>query len=166
MPPVIEPPNTHFLLAATGWLELGNHLEANAELHRLDPMLRSHPDVIEVRWQVYARALWWEACVDLATSLQRLAPDRPSGWLLKAASLRKTKGALVAWMSLAPASEKFPAEPAVPYQLACLCCQMGNETSALDWLGKAFARGDKDALKAQALKDPDLASLAGRIKSL
>jgi len=35
--------------AAQGWLELGNLAEASAELERLEPQLRTHPDVLELR---------------------------------------------------------------------------------------------------------------------
>jgi hypothetical protein len=41
----LEPPDTHHLNAVLGWLELGNHVEANAELEKVTPVLRSHPAV-------------------------------------------------------------------------------------------------------------------------
>ena len=44
----------HHLRAAEGWLELGNHLEATAELEEIAPTLRGQPQVLEVRWQIYA----------------------------------------------------------------------------------------------------------------
>ena len=53
------------LQAAQGWLELGDHLEADKELDEITPQLRAHPDVLEVRWQVYAHAEKWKACVPL-----------------------------------------------------------------------------------------------------
>jgi hypothetical protein len=37
----LSPPDTHHLRAAEGWLELGNHLEANAELENIMPELRA-----------------------------------------------------------------------------------------------------------------------------
>ena len=42
------------LTAAQGWLELGNHEEAFEELEQIDAPLRGHPDVLEVRWGIYA----------------------------------------------------------------------------------------------------------------
>ena len=33
----LKPPNSHHLLAAQGWLELGNHIEADAELDNTRP---------------------------------------------------------------------------------------------------------------------------------
>ena len=47
--------DTHHLSAAQGWLELGSHLEADKELDEITPELRVHPDVLEIRWQIYAK---------------------------------------------------------------------------------------------------------------
>lgn len=58
-------PDTHHLAAAQGWLQLGNHVEANEELEQIAPSLRSHPDVLELRWQIYAKAEKWDACLDI-----------------------------------------------------------------------------------------------------
>lgn len=43
----LEHPDVHHLRAAQGWLELGNHLEADKELERITPQLRAHPDVLD-----------------------------------------------------------------------------------------------------------------------
>jgi hypothetical protein len=59
MPPLQPPDSTH-LQAAEGWLELGNPLEANEELEKITPELRPQPDVLRVRWQIYAAAKEWE----------------------------------------------------------------------------------------------------------
>jgi hypothetical protein len=37
-------PDEHHLNAAEGWLELGNHLEANEELEKIEAFIRPHPD--------------------------------------------------------------------------------------------------------------------------
>jgi hypothetical protein len=54
---------------------------ANDELEEITPQLRAHPDVLELRWQIYAAAKKWEPCVDIAAAITKLAPDRPSGWI-------------------------------------------------------------------------------------
>jgi hypothetical protein len=72
----LRPPDTHHLQAAQGWLELGNHLEANQELERITAQLRSHPEVLEVRWHIHAHAKKWDACVDIADAIIKLAPGR------------------------------------------------------------------------------------------
>jgi hypothetical protein len=45
----IEPHDQRHLEAAEGWIELGNHLEANEELENITPEHRAHPAVLEVR---------------------------------------------------------------------------------------------------------------------
>ena len=50
----LQPPDSMHLTAAQGWLELGNHEEAFEELEKIDAPLRGHPDVLEVRWGIYA----------------------------------------------------------------------------------------------------------------
>ena len=62
------------LEAAQGWLELGNHEEANEELELIDAPLRSHPDVLEVRWGIYAKVKDWEACLHIAKAMVKLDP--------------------------------------------------------------------------------------------
>ena len=76
----LAPPDSH-PLRAQGWLELGNPLEADAELDEITPDFRAHPDVLEVRWHIYAHAKEWKACVDIARALVTLAPNRPDGWI-------------------------------------------------------------------------------------
>ena len=68
----LEPPDSHHLLAAQGWLELGSPIEANEELEQIAPQLRAHPDVLEIRWQIYAKEKKWEACVDVAAAIVQL----------------------------------------------------------------------------------------------
>jgi len=39
----LQHPDTFHLQAALGWLEVGNHLEANEELEKITSSLRTHP---------------------------------------------------------------------------------------------------------------------------
>ena len=55
----LAPPNSHHLEAAHGWLELGNNVAAFDELEKIEPKLRGHPDVLEVRVDIYAKAGKW-----------------------------------------------------------------------------------------------------------
>lgn len=61
MKPLAPPPDSLHLEAAQGWCEHGNHIEAEAELEHITPENRSHPAVLEVRWQIYAKAKQWDA---------------------------------------------------------------------------------------------------------
>src|SRR3954471_918593 len=53
--------------AAERWLELGNHSEANEELEKVEAANRAHPEVLFLRWEIYARARQWKACEDIAS---------------------------------------------------------------------------------------------------
>lgn len=146
------------LLAAEGWLELGLHLEANAELEKIQPQLRAHPDVLELRWQIYAKEKKWEACVDIGNAVVRYAPDRPDGYIHRSFALHELKRTQEAFDQLLPVGEKFPQVWTIPYNLACYCSQLNRLEEAGDWLKKAIAV-DKEAVQKAALDDPDLKPL-------
>jgi predicted Zn-dependent protease len=73
--------------AADGWLGLGNLHEARAELDQITATEQSHPDVLQLRWNVTATAGAWADSLDIAMRLTRLAPDRHLGSLHLALSL-------------------------------------------------------------------------------
>jgi len=165
--PKLEPPDSHHLSAAVGWLELGNHVEAGNEISRITPAHLDHPDVLEVRWRGCAAGGSWEAGLEVAEALLRVAPDRPSGWIHRAYSLRRVKdgGLERAWEALRSAYDRFPKEAVIPYNLACYAAQFGRLQEAWDWLHKAMeAAGDVDSIKHMALADGDLSQLHGRLR--
>ena len=65
----IEPPDSHHLLSAQGWAELGDYQEAEAALMQIAPKLRAHPQVLAVRYEIYARSKRWDQAADVATRL-------------------------------------------------------------------------------------------------
>ncbi len=152
----LEPPDSHHVQSAQGWLELGNPLEANEELEKVAPSLRVHPDVLEVRLQIYARSKKWEACVDIAEAIVQQAPERVFGWIQRSFALHELKRTREARDALLPAAHGFPEEWIVPYNLACYTCQMGLMEEAKIWLGSAFDLGGSRRIKLMALEDPDL----------
>jgi len=162
----LSAPDLHHLRAAEGWLELGNQIEAFDELERISPQLRVHPDVLELRWQIYAKEKKWEACVDIARAIAKLAPSRPNGWIHLAFSLHELKRTKEAKEVLLPVVDKFPEEPTMRYNLACYECQLGNLEGAKLFLEKAFESGDARQIKLMALHDPDLEPLWKKIGEL
>jgi predicted Zn-dependent protease len=168
MPPPLEFPESHYLLHAVGWLELGNLTEAKAELNQLNQELQSHPDVLEVRWAIYAEAEEWQEGLEAARTLMQVAPERASGWLHQAYALRRVAGGSLeqAWQALLPASKKFPDVEIIAYNLSCYACQMNHLDAARTWFKRAFALGDKEQIRQRALKDDDLAALWPEIKDL
>jgi GNAT superfamily N-acetyltransferase len=154
MLPRIEPPDSFHLRAAQGWLELGNHLEANEELERIAPQLRAHPDVLEIRWHVYARAKKWEACVDIAQALIKLTPNRAEAWIHRSFALHELKHTQEAFDQLLPVADRLPQVWTIPYNLACYCAQLGRLEECRRWFEKAMAI-DQHTVKRAAIDDPD-----------
>jgi len=165
----LQPPDTHHLSAAIGWLELGNHVEAGEELANISAPFLEHPDVLETRWAVCAAGKSWEAAALAAELLLVNAPERASGWIHRAYALRRAPGGGLqkAWEALRPAFEKFPGESVIPYNLACYAAQSDRLDEAWDWLHKAMdAAGDVNEIKRRALADADLQPLWERIREL
>ena len=162
----LQPPDSHHLLAAQGWLELGNHVEANQELENIAPTLRAHPYVLEMRWQIYAVAKDWDAALAIASSLVTMTPENPFGWIHRSFSLHELKRTAEARDNLLPVVDKFPDEPLMRYNLACYECRLGHLEQAKDWLEKAFRIGDAWKMKSMALEDPDLEPLWKEIGNL
>ena len=121
----LEPPDSIHLEAAEGWLELGDHLEANEELEQIAPQMRVHPDVLEVRWQIYAKEKKWEVCVDIAGAIIELDPKRPDAWIHRSYALHELKRTQEAFDQLLPVSDRFSKVWTIPYNLACYCAQTG-----------------------------------------
>ncbi|MFO1476071.1 MAG: tetratricopeptide repeat protein [Verrucomicrobiota bacterium] len=164
----IEPPDSHHLSAAIGWMELGVAIEAESELDCISAANQSHPDVLEVRWIVLAQRQRWDKALMVAQSLVKLAPTRSTGWLHRAYSLRRVSqgGLQQAWDALLPAYEKFPKEPTISYNLSCYACQMRHLDEARNWFKRALKAGEKERIKAMALEDPDLEPLWAEIRAI
>jgi len=151
----LPPPDKHHLRAAEGWLDLGNAFEANAELERIAPELRSHPDVLGLRWHLHAHAKEWAVCVDIANAIIKLAPNRPDAWIHRSFALHEAKRTQEAFDQLLPLAGRFPEVWTIPYNLACYCAQLGRLDECRAWFQKAMAV-DERAAKRAAIDDPDL----------
>ncbi len=157
----LEPPDSHHLSAAMGWLELGNLAEAGSELEQIVPPFRSHPHVLVTRYEICAKAGEWDAAAEIARTLTQLEPHRPGAWISLAYAVRRKPGGGIpeARAILVQARQAFPEEQIIAYNLACYECQLGDLTAARSWLAKARALGDANRVKLMALEDPDLKPL-------
>ena len=157
----LEPPDSHHLSAAVGWLGLGNVAEAGIELDKIAPQFGSHPDVLAVRCDIQLRAGNWDAATEIAMTLTRLEPEEPGAWIsLAYATRRKTGGGIPqARAILIQAQKTFPKETIIAYNLACYDCQLGDLEAAKAWLDKACTLGDVRQVKHMARQDPDLEPL-------
>ena len=145
--------------AAEGWIELGLPDDARKELEGLAPGSRTHPAVLEVRWQIAARLKQWGTCLELASALVQVVPELPLGWIHRSYSLHELKQTGEARDNLLRVVDKFPQEPILRYNLACYECQLGRSDQARQWLQKAFALCNAEKIKAMALDDVDLMPL-------
>jgi len=152
----LEPPDSLHLLAAHGWLELGSHIEASAELEKITPELRAHPVVLEVRWEICAKAKEWGEALEIASALVELEPDHPLGWVHRSFCLHELERTAEARDNLLRVADQFPEDAIMLYNLACYECRLGRLDQARRWLEKSFEIGDPKTLKLMALDDPDL----------
>jgi Flp pilus assembly protein TadD len=160
----LQPPNTHHVRAAQGWLELGCGAEANEELEKITPDVCEHPDVLEVRWGIRAAATDWEACLAVAIALVEVAPQRLIGWIHRSYALHELRRTSEAAKLLTPAVALFPDDWLIRYNLACYASQLGNQVEARDWLQKAFKLGNKKEIELMAQTDADLKPLLDSIR--
>jgi tetratricopeptide (TPR) repeat protein len=144
-------------------MELGNLGEAAGELDQIPARLRAHPDVLEVRWELYALAPNWEACLDIGVAISELAPKKPQGWCRRATALHRLGRTAEAREVLLQAVDAAGEHYAIFYEIARYSCLIGRVPEARIWLAKAFD-ATKDAaaaglLKVLALEEPDLATV-------
>jgi predicted Zn-dependent protease len=128
------------LVAAEGWLGLGNQLEANEELEQISPGARTHPAVLSVRYEIYAKGKNWDAASEIAGALVKLTPQEPAGWICLAYANRRKSGGGTSQAKeiLTQARLKFPKEYRIAYNLACYGCPLGNRKQAMQDLEEAF----------------------------
>jgi len=159
----LEPPASHRLMAAMGWLELGNTAEALAELEHIEPELQSQPAARAARLECLMAARQWDDAASLAEGLCKQCPEEVGVWLHFAyAARRKVDGGIEqAYEILAPMQAIFPDEWLIAYNLACYLCQMNNLDEAEEMLAEARAVGGKK-VDHLAAEDEDLAPLRAR----
>lgn len=164
----LEPPDSHHLDAAIGWLGLKCVADARQALDQVAESHRNHPDVLMVRWTLSAQEQQWEEALRIADEELSRSPDEAVGWLHRAYVLRRVNGGGLAqaWDALLPAAKKFPAEPVIAYNLSCYACQMQQLDMARHWLQRAVMAGRKESIKKMALADEDLQPLWPEIEEL
>lgn len=153
----LNPPNSFFVMAAQGWLELGDTKEAKEELNKITPEGRTHVDVLITAWRVYSKTKQWELGVGIAHSLIKTHPSRVNGWILRSFGLHELKRTSEAYDLLLPVHGKFPKNWTIPFNLACYCSQLNRFEEAVSWMVKAIDV-NSHCVK-EILSDPDLTPL-------
>ena len=159
----LEPPDTHYLNAATGWLMLGDVAEARSEFNQIRLAMRTHPQVLDFEWRLLARERRWLAAADVGERLVQACPDDANAWVHRSYALHELQRTREAYDQLLPASGRFPKEMIIPYNLACYTCQLGDLAAARRWLDRALALGENTQQKLHRLEsavdDTDLQPL-------
>ncbi len=165
MKPLLAPDAHHFN-AAVGWLELGNRVEARAELAAVSPENLHHPLVLDLRWSLDAVENKWDAALATAKVIIATMPDDATGWLHCAYAMRRAKsgGLEKALAFLEPVANSFPHEPVIAFNLACYACQLKRLDVARRWLKRASEIGGAKEMRVMALADEDLKPLWAELK--
>lgn len=154
----LGPEDRRRIEAAQGWGELQDFEEAAKELGKVSVGCQDHPDVLEVRWQICVNRAQWEAALDLAGRITRKEPGAVRGYLYTASSLVGLGRPEKALTILLQAVQLFPRDEIVLYDLACICCGLGQLADAKAWLSLAVEIGGDD-IRKRAIDDPDLEAL-------
>ena len=163
MMPDLQQLDAIHLRAAEGWVGLGDFAAANDELEKISQTNRAHPDVLQLRWRIYAHADNWDACLDIATALTTMKPERRFGWVHRAHALDKLGRTQEAKDLLVSVVNDFESNSTIPYHLARYCSRLGQIDQAKQWLDKALlaAEGTEavENLRKLVSEDPDLEPL-------
>jgi Flp pilus assembly protein TadD len=162
----LEMSDVHALRAVSGWIDLGNLVEAERELGQIPVQRRHHPDVLETEWLLTAARRDWNRSLTIAELLVAIAPGRPGAWIHRAFALRRADGGGLtrAREVLLEACDRFPDEAVIPYNLACYAAQLGELDDARRWLETARQRGGSALIQEMALADSDLLPLRDEIR--
>ncbi len=167
MTPPLEPPDSLHLQAAEGWVGLDDYNSATEELERISAANRDDPDVLQLRWRIYAHAGKWDACLEIATALTEKKPKRRFGWIHRAHTLDKLGRTQEAKDLLLSVVDNFESNSTIPFHLARFSCGLGQMDEAFRWLQKAVAATDNPEelirLRRQVLEDPALEPLRKKL---
>ena len=162
----LEPPYSHQVNAAWGWLELGNVSETQSELADLPCSIFLHPDVLMIRWELCSTLQDWDRALGYAQLLAKICPDCPDSWIKQSYALHELKRTQEAWDTLLRVSDQFERCPTIAYNLACYACQLDRCAEAESWLRKAVQTGKKACIKKMALEDHDLTPMRDFVQSM
>jgi predicted Zn-dependent protease len=145
--------------SATWWVSLGRFQEAGEELDGIRPEVRSHPDVLCIRWKIYSATGSWELAAETARQICKKLPSSDLGPILLAQSLHKLSRTTEARDFLLGYLDQFPKAYQIRFDLARYTCQMGDMAEACAWLAEAFGISSTEDTRSLALHDPDLEPL-------
>lgn len=150
-------PEKH-LAYALGFLQLGLHAEAHAELAALPPEVAATAPALTLRLELAMAEEEWERVIALAPDLVGLDSSEERPWVAWAYALRELKRINEAQETLLAGVRLIgDPSPLVEYNLACYACLLGELEEAKQLLAHVISR-DK-SWRDVAREDPDLAAL-------
>jgi len=150
--------------SALGYLQLDMAEDAFEELQDLPEELRSDPDVLALRIEIFHRLEKWKDARFLSESLAEKFPENPDWWISYAYAVRREKSIVDARGILWKAVQMHPSVGLIHYNLACYACVLGELEDALDLLKRAFALDQN--LTGLAANDTDLQPLWNDLEAL
>ena len=149
---------------ASGYIGLGMHQDAAAELGLIEREERDSSEVLRHWVMLYHETKEWVALIKVAEALAGTDPDEEQGWVSWAYALRELDRVKEAQEVLLKAEVLHGESCAVLYyNLACYACLLGDQIDAKRRLATAIKMDAE--FKNSALEDPDLAVMRGDVKN-
>lgn len=145
------------ILAAQGYVELGLHQEARAQLASLPEEVFERVDVIELILLCHMGEHKWEEALALTYKLCGLEPNEPGGFIHAAYCLHELGRTSEALDVLSRGPKALRTKPVYYYNLGCYLAQLGKHDEAVRLLEQSFEMDG--SLRSYARKDPDLHDL-------
>ncbi len=142
------------ILAAQGYVELGLHEEAQAELAHLPLSASERVDVIELCVLCLMGERRWVEALVLTQKLCEVEPGEPGGFIHSAYCLHELGRTSDALDLLARGPATLRTKPVYYYNLGCYLACLGDDEKALQLLKQSFEMDG--SLRSHARKDPDL----------
>jgi tetratricopeptide (TPR) repeat protein len=152
------------ITAAQGYVELGLHDEARAQLDSLPAELHHRPDVVELTLLCQMHAQRWPEALALAQILCALEPAQPGGFIHAAFCLHEMGRTSEALECLQQGPSSLRGKAVYHYNLGCYHAKLGHPQEALQHLSKAFEMDTE--LRRDARRDPDLEALRQQLSLL
>ena len=151
------------IAAAQGYIELGLHAEASAELSALPVSAHARVEVIELNVLCLMAEKRWEDAFALAARLCEQEPAEPGGFIHAAFCLHELGRTAEALDFLGRGPAALRTKPVYYYNMGCYHAKLGQMDKALRYLKQAFEMDE--SLRRYARKDPDLAALREKLQS-
>lgn len=128
------------IVAAEGFALLGRFIDANAELEKIEPRLRSRSEVLVVCAEIYRALGRWELLEMVSKTLVSRDPTQDShivDWVLATRMCRSLEAALRVLRDIV---SKYPSRDFLRLELARYECEAGNLAAAKEHHAEVLSR--------------------------